>query len=217
MSSSEEMKQYTERFIVFEGGEGSGKTRHSKAAARRLQEEGHEVLWTSEPGSAESEVCTAIRQTILHDATVPRSELLLFLANRAQHIEEVVKPALEAGKIVICDRFSGSTMAYQLGARQLPQPDFIKQMDAYARSNMWPQSIFFLDVPVEEGLSRRMGDGSKEVNRLDKEKVEFHEAVRQHFLQQAEEGEEWQVISTLGSKEENEEKIYQAVKNALGL
>lgn len=213
----EEMKQNTPRFIVFEGGEGSGKTRHSKAAAERLRAEGHDVLWTSEPGSNESAVCTRIRETILHDDTVPRAELLLFLANRAQHIEQVVQPALDAGKIVICDRFSGSTMAYQLGARQLPNPEFIKQMDAYARDNVWPQAIFFLDVPVEEGLQRRLGDDSKEVNRLDKEKVEFHEAVRHHFLKQAEEGDEWQVISTLGPKEENEEKIYQAVKNALGL
>lgn len=212
-----ELKQQREGFIVFEGGEGSGKTRHSKAVAERLRAEGYDVLWTAEPGSKECEVCMAIRTVILNEKTVPRAELLLFLANRAQHIEEVIKPALDAGKIVICDRFSGSTMAYQLGARQLPNGDFIKQMDAYARDYVWPQAIFFLDVPVEEGLQRRMGDGAKEVNKLDKEDIAFHESVRAHYLEQAQEDDEWQVISTLGSKEENEEKIYSAVKKELGL
>ena len=155
------------QFILFEGGEGSGKTGHSQAVAERLKAEGHDVVWTREPGGS-NEVCAKIRETIMMEDVVPRAELLLFLANRAQHVEQVIKPALAEGKIVICDRFSPSTMAYQLSARRLDHPQFIRDMDDYARDGLWPDAIFYLHVPPKEGVKRRLaleGVEGEEVNR----------------------------------------------------
>ncbi len=205
-------------FIVFEGGEGSGKTSHSKAVAARLREAGHDVLHTAEPGG--SEVCMKIRRLILDEQPEPigsRAELLLFLADRAHHVEHVIRPALAAGKIVICDRFSGSTFAYQIGGRELPDPDSIIAMDAYARGGLIPDAVLYLDVSVETGIARRMSDTTAEVNRLDNEKFDFHNRVRDYFLKLSAEQSYWQCISTEGERAENEEKIFASVQKLLDL
>ncbi len=204
-------------FIVFEGGEGSGKSRHSSAVTQRLRDAGHEVIHTHEPGG--STVCEMIRNVLLADseeAVVPRAELLLFVADRAQHVESVIKPALEAGKIVICDRFSGSTFAYQIGGRQLPESDLIIAMDAYARNGVDPDLVLFLDIDPEIGLRRRQDD-DKELNRLDLEELAFHQRVRDYFLQLADTNEQWVVQSTDGPKEANENILYSIVTDRLGL
>lgn len=204
------------RFIVFEGGEGSGKSAHAKVLAERLTSEGHEVVLTREPGG--SEYCQKIRQLILdeHDEKVAaRTELFLFFADRAQHVESVILPALAAGKIVICDRYSGSTFAYQLGGRKLPDAEFVQQMEAYARANCEPELVLYLDVEPETGLQRRNEKGG--VNRLDKETLDFHHRVREYFHQLAQ-NESWCTFSTMeGSKEENAKKVYEAVRERLSL
>jgi len=198
-------------FIVFEGGEGSGKTKHSTIVCEQLKQQGIPVLHTREPGA--TVLGKRIRNVILEDsdtAITPRAELLLFLADRAQHVEEVIAPALAEGKIVICDRFSGSTFAYQLGGRKLEDGETVRQMDAYARKGIKPDLVVYLDVPPQVGIKRKK-DGDDLFNRMDAEAMDFHERVRAYFLQLAKE-EGWLVLSTeSGSREENSQKIYDAL------
>jgi dTMP kinase len=202
--------------IVFEGGEGSGKTSHSLLVAEKLRAQGFDVLHTKEPGG--SEVGMKIRQLILDEQPEPigsRTELLLFLADRAHHVEHVLKPAIAAGKIVICDRFSGSTFAYQIGGRELPEPEMIIAMDAYARDGLKPDLVLFLDIEVEEGLRRRHEEGAAEVNRLDKETIEFHNRVREYFINLFKGDTHAHVWNTAGPKDENERGIYDVVLKEL--
>ncbi|OGY86294.1 MAG: dTMP kinase [Candidatus Kerfeldbacteria bacterium RIFOXYA2_FULL_38_24] len=205
------------KFIVFEGGEGSGKTSHIKFTARSLEKAGFSVLLTREPGG--SPVCQRIREIILDKEpklTSEFAELFLFFADRAQHVAEVILPALQQGKIVLCDRFSGSTFAYQLGGRALPDADFVKKMEQYSRQSLDPDLVVYLDVEVAVGLSRRQVDGG--VDRIDAEKKQFHERVRNYFLQLTAENNNWLKVSTnAGALEENSLKVYQAVKKFLAL
>lgn len=206
----------TGHFIVFEGGEGSGKSRHASALAERLRADGFEVVCTHEPGG--SRIGKMIREVLLSEngeVVVPRAELLLFLADRAQHVESVIRPALMEGKVVICDRFSGSTMAYQVGGRQLPEVDLIEQADAYARNGVEPELVLFLDIDPAVGLKRRH-DGDGDVNRMDDEELQFHQRVYSYFLQLSEQP-HWERISTVGPREENQQRIYETVQQRLGL
>lgn len=204
-------------FIVFEGGEGSGKTKHSTAITERLQQSGKRVLHTREPGA--TTLGKRIRHLILEDSETSisaRAELLLFLADRAQHVEEVIAPALNEGQIVICDRFSGSTFAYQLGGRQLQDANAVRAMDAYARDGITPDLVIYLDIDPKTGIARKQ-DGDELFNRMDAEAFEFHQRVREYFLELAK-NEQWLVLSTQhGTREENSEKIYQAILQRLPL
>lgn len=205
------------RLIVFEGGEGSGKTKHAQLLAERLRAGGHDVVVTHEPGG--TSLGEAIRRMILdvHEhAPVSRAELLLFLADRAQHVETVIRPALEQGSIVICDRFSGSTFAYQLGGRQLPDAEMVKNMDAYARGGIDPDIIFFLDIALDRAFERKR-QGNNEFNRLDNEDRAFHERVIDYFRMLAQEDSQWVTLSTDGPREQNAERIYSTVRERLGL
>lgn len=211
--------QHKGTFIVFEGGEGSGKSHHAQALVYRLQAEGRDVLLTHEPGGTGSEVGKAIREIILRkdgdEQVHARTELLLFLANRAQHVEGVILPALAEGKIVICDRFSGSTFAYQLGGRELPDPEMVKNIDAYARAGLEPDRVVFLDVDPAVGLQRRRSATPEALNRIDTEELAFHERVHNYFVQLASDP-KWVTVSTqTGTIEENQEKVYSVVKDML--
>jgi dTMP kinase len=203
--------------IVFEGGEGSGKTHHSRLLYERLKRDGKRVMRTHEPGA--TALGKKIRHLILEDeetAMTARAELLLFLADRAQHVEEMITPAVQEGSIVICDRFSGSTFAYQLGGRQLTDGKTVELMDAYARQDLCPDIVVYLDVDPKTGIKRKQ-DGDDLFNRMDAEALEFHQRVRTYFLNLAQK-EQWLVISTeSGSKEDNAEKIYQAIQSRLEL
>ncbi|MFC1598003.1 dTMP kinase [Patescibacteria group bacterium] len=205
------------RFIVFEGGEGSGKTRHSKYAVEKLRKAGHDVLLTHEPGG--TEIGKMIRQIILHENDVEvsaRTELFLFLADRAQHIEEVIRPALEQGKLVVCDRFSGSTFAYQFGGRQLPDKDEIFAMDAYARAGIEPELVIYLDIDPKIGIQRKE-ENPKDLNRMDKQELAFHQRVHDYFQQLTQENEDWVGISTDCPKDESAEKVYKTIIERLSL
>jgi len=141
---------------------------------------------------------------------------MLFLADRAQHVEEVIKPALESGKLVIGDRFSGSTFAYQLGGRGLPDAEFIMKMDEYVRDGVKPDLVIYLDVDPETGIQRKK-DGREEMNRMDHEEMEFHSRVRDYFKKLADERENWVEVSSLGTKEETAQKVLATVKERLSL
>ncbi len=168
---------HTGRLISFEGGEGSGKTTQLALLAAHLRKKGHSVLCTREPGG--SPLGDRIRHLIL-DPPIEgsimdsRTEFFLYLASRAQHVQRVVAPALKAGKIVLCDRFTDATIAYQGYGRGLPKKK-IEAMMAFASYGLEPDLTFFLDIAPDAGLSRL--SGRKEVNWMDQETLAFHEAV----------------------------------------
>jgi len=173
------------KFITFEGGDGCGKTTQLKRTVGWLQTQGKDVLHTFEPG--DSPLGQKIRQLLLSGEFVPVAacELLLFLADRAQHVAEVIEPALAAGKWVVCDRYSDSTLAYQLAGRKLHHDETLQQMLTWAEQGCAPDMTFWLDLPVQEAgkrLLKRQQTGGKN-NRLDDEKQAFHQAVYQAFQQ----------------------------------
>jgi len=164
------------RLIAFEGVEGAGKSTQIELISAALRGDGFTVVQTREPGG--TALGAEIRQMVMHSPTTPSplTELLLYLADRAQHLAEVVGPALERGDVVLCDRFSASTLVYQGYARQLGI-DRVRQLDAIVRNDIWPALTVILDCPVEMGLKRARGD-----DRFHREQVEFHQRVRQGFL-----------------------------------
>lgn len=164
--------------IAFEGGEGSGKSTQVELLAETLRTRGHDVLTTREPGG--TEIGKELRQLVMHrdPAPAPITELFIYLADRAEHVETCIKPALRDGKVVITDRFSGSTIAYQQFGRGL-KPDMVRDLDAYSRNGTRPDLTLFLDLPAEEGLARARGS-----DRFHAEDIAFHRKVRDGFIDQ---------------------------------
>ena len=180
-------------FITFEGPEGSGKTSQLPALVDYLEGLGFQVLCTREPGGTAisdqiREVLTSMKNQELH----PRTEILLFLAARAQLVEQVIKPALQAGKIVFCDRYGDSTLAYQGYGHGLDLT-ILRQMLAFATDHLQPDLTLFLDLDVEIGLARKKK--ASEWNRLDAYALAFHKRVREGYHQLiAEEPERWVTV-----------------------
>lgn len=169
-------------FITLEGPEGSGKTSHIPPLVDFLRQRGLTVFPTREPGG--TSIGEQIR-TILHDLKNvemnPRTEILLFQASRSQVIEEVIKPRLAAGEIVLCDRYGDSTMAYQGYGHALFDLDELGWLIHFATGGLVPDLTILLDVDVEVGLQRKNSSG--EWNRLDAYRLEFHQRVRQGYLE----------------------------------
>ncbi len=167
-------------FITIEGGEGSGKSTLIKSLAMHLKLKGAEVFITREPGG--TPFGEAIREILLNpDASFTfgsRAEMLLFLAARIQHIEQVIKPRLEKGITVICDRFNDSTIAYQGGARGLGI-DEVERICKEACQGFEPDYTFILDISPEKAFQRIR----RSKDRLEQEEMDFHHAVRKAFLQ----------------------------------
>lgn len=169
------------RFITFEGPEGSGKTTQLKLLAERLRSDGHEVVETREPGG--TAIGHRIREILLDPASSalrPTAELLLMFASRAQNVDEVILPALAAGKTVLCDRFTDSTLAYQGAARGLGS-EVVYELDRIACRGLVPHLTFIIDIDVDTGLARA------QQTRMEQQPVAFHRAVREAFLQLASE------------------------------
>ena len=178
-------------FIVLEGGEGAGKSSVQRALAAKLQAEGRDVVLTREPGGTPlgEKVRALLLESPLED---PVAELLLFEAARAHLVSRVIRPALERGATVICDRFAASSVAYQGFGRELGR-EIVEVANEVATRALVPDLTILLDVPASEGLARRAGQGAR--NRFDREAVAFHERVRAGFLEMAEEAPEaWRVI-----------------------
>jgi dTMP kinase len=172
------------RLITFEGGEGAGKSTQVRLLAQALESAGHEVLTLREPGS--SAISESIRKILLdtkNSELSHQTELLLYEAARAQLVEEVIRPALMAGKIVLCDRFFDSTTAYQGYARGL-DTDEIKQLNLLATGGIAPDLTIVLDLSPEQGLARAAKTGTPD--RLESENLKFHQKVREGFLAIAE-------------------------------
>lgn len=170
-------------FITFEGGEGAGKTSVLKAVEEELRKEGFDVLSTREPGGIE--IAEKIRGIILnpdHTTMDARTEALLYAAARRQHLVEKVFPALEKGEIVLCDRFVDSSLAYQGYARGLGMEE-VYQINEFAINGRMPDLTLFFDIEPEAGLDRIAVNASREQNRLDLEKLPFHEKVYEAYKQ----------------------------------
>jgi len=165
-------------FIAFEGGEGAGKSTQVRLLAKALKGTGHEVVTTLEPG--DTEIGRQLRQILLGHQTGsidPRTEALLYAADRAEHVAEVVSPALERGAVCITDRYIDSSIAYQ-GAGRILEPDDIEQISRWATGELWPDLTVLLDIDPEVGLTRFSGPA----DRLEVEPLAFHRRVREHFL-----------------------------------
>jgi dTMP kinase len=173
-------------FITLEGPEGSGKSTQIGHLAAALRRAGYKVVATREPGG--TPVAEAIRNVLLlskqKEPIGAKTEALLILAARSQHVTHVIKPALLRGAVVLCDRYSDSTLAYQGFGRGLDR-DWLKQTGAIATDGLQPDLTLLLDLPVTVGLARRCSSSSGQ-NRLDRETVRFHRVVRQGFLRLAE-------------------------------
>jgi dTMP kinase len=164
-------------FVTLEGPEGGGKTTQAGLLVEALERQGREALLCAEPGGGP--IPRAIRALLLDPASAgmtPRAELLLFLAARAQHVEETIRPALDAGRIVVCDRFSDSTLAYQGYAGGLDR-DRVTALNAFATGGLLPDLTLVLDIDAREGLVRQ-----QEWNRMEAKGLQYHERVREGFL-----------------------------------
>ena len=172
-------------FITLEGIEGVGKTTHLAFIADRLQQQGHTVILTREPGG--TRVGEAIREILLHGKDMQidsMAELLLMFAARAQHLQEVVRPALAKDQYVLCDRFTDATYAYQGGGRGLSMAD-IGVLETLVQQQLQPNVTLLFDASVQTGLSRAKKRG--EPDRFEAETVSFFERVRQTYLDRARE------------------------------
>ena len=173
------------RFISFEGGEGAGKSTHIAALAENLRQRGHDVLVTREPGGTTG--AEAIRNLIVTgagDRWSAEAELLLLLAARRDHVERVIEPALAQGRLVLCDRFSDSTVAYQGAARGLGV-ERVASLDAeWGAGGLKPDLTLLLDLDVKVGLARTTGRAGDET-RFEGLDLDFHETLRQAFLTRA--------------------------------
>jgi dTMP kinase len=197
-------------FISFEGIEGSGKSKHINQLFAELKKGGLPVILTREPGG--TRIGEKIRNLILDPALTgiePSAELLLYLAARAQHVHEVILPALGENKIVLCDRFHDSTYAYQGGGRGLDLR-IIEPMILTLFQHLKPDLTLLLDLPPKEALERiRQREG---LNRIDAENLAFHETVRSNYLMLvSREPDRFRVINSVAEYSEVHNEILQAV------
>ena len=178
-----EEETYTGKLFTFEGPEGSGKSTQIALLAEELMGMGHEVVVTREPGG--TTIGEEIRHLLIHsngnNAMTPEAELLLFAASRAQLVREVMVPALEAGKIVLCDRFLDSTTVYQGAARSIAS-DPVSYINQFAVGPVTPHLTFILDVPAEESMRRVKRRRSDLPDRMEQENIDFYKKVREGYL-----------------------------------
>jgi dTMP kinase len=189
LSLKSQQDQARGRFVTFEGIDGSGKTTQIRLIAQWLRERGTSVVETVEPGG--TAIGRQIRKILLDPASAEihaRTELLLYFASRAQNVEQVIRPALAAGSIVLCDRFTDSTLVYQGCGRGL-DISVLHELDRIACQGLKPDATFLIDIDLETSLERarrrneRMGPSE---SRIDDEEIAFHDRVRQGYLALAE-------------------------------
>jgi dTMP kinase len=208
-------------FIVLEGPDGSGKSTQAELLFEKLSDDGYSCVRTEEPGGTfEGE---KIRDLLLNPDfnLCPKSELFLFLADRAEHVDRIIKPGLSEGKIVICSRYLYSTLVYQGFARQIMEIDFLKKINMFAVNNIEPDLVFFLDIIPEKGLSKARENSSlkykfRNGDRIEMEGIEFQQRVREGYLQLASEYSSiFTIVKGGRSREEINNDIYILTKRRL--
>ena len=206
------------KFITFEGIDGSGKSTQLRMLASDLRVKGFEVLTTMEPGG--TPLGRRLRESFLEteETVAPIAELLLFAADRAQHVELLVKPALEAGKIVISDRFADATFAYQGAGRGFPETT-VNQVIKIATGGLKPDLTLFFDVAIEKALMRTdsRDEAGEKKNRMDLESTEFYSRVRGAYLKIAEkEKKRFKIINGNFSVAEVHAQVLEIISKFLG-
>lgn len=203
-------------FVTIEGPEGSGKSSVTKEVVKLLEKDGEQVVLTREPGG--TPIAEQIREVILNKentAMDPVTEALLYAAARRQHLKEKVWPLSKEGKIIISDRFLDSSLAYQGGARGLGI-DYILEMNQFATEGYYPELTLLFDIDPRIGLARIAANKGREVNRLDLEKIDFHDSVRQTFLSLAKRfPKRFVVLDASKPFDEVVQDAYHAIKNKL--
>jgi len=196
------------KFITFEGSEGCGKSTQSRMLYDYLKSEGKKVIYLREPGA--TKVSEKIRDILLdakNDLMLPECEMLLYMAARSQIVGEIIKPRLEKGFIVICDRFLDSTIAYQ-GYGLGMDVGFIKRVGEFATLNLKPNLTIFLDLPVSSGLVHRNGNK----DRIEKRSLAYHLRVRKGYLSLAhQEAKRIKIVKVEKSKELTQSKVRELV------
>jgi dTMP kinase len=206
------------KFITFEGIDGSGKSTQLRMLASDLRVRGLNVLPTCEPGG--TPLGRRLREAFLEteENVAPLAELLLFAADRAQHVDFLVKPALDEGKIVLSDRYADATVAYQGAGRGFPET-IVNQIIELATGGLKPDLTLFFDLPIEQALQRtnsRSSSGGESKNRMDRETTEFYERVRGSYLTVArDEPERFRVVDASGSTDEIKTKVLEIVSEFL--
>ena len=205
------------KFITFEGIDGSGKSTQLRMLANELRIRGFNVLPTMEPGG--TPLGRRLREAFLEteETVAPLAELLLFAADRAQHVNFLVKPAVAEGKIVVSDRFADATFAYQGAGRGFPET-IVNQVIELATGGLKPDLTLFFDLPVQIALTRTAlrNDAGEQKNRMDKENTAFYERVRESYLQiAANEPERFRVIDAEGSTSEIQTRVVEIVAEFL--
>jgi dTMP kinase len=202
-------------FITLEGPEGSGKSSHITPLADALRQAEYQVLITREPGG--TPIGDEIRDTLLNlknTAMHPTTEILLFQASRAQHVFELIFPAMQEGKVVLCDRFADSTMAYQGYGHQTDLRE-LAQIIHFATGGLQPDLTLLLDVDIEIGLKRRSSDQDN-WNRLDAKEKAFHQRVRAGYLEMAAaQPERWVTVNAGQPLEQVQQILIQVVLDRL--
>ncbi len=202
-------------FITLEGPEGGGKSTQAKRLVDHLQAQGHEVLFTREPGG--TEIGDQIRKVIMslaNKSMSPEAEFLLFSASRAQVVRELIEPQLERGGFVVCDRFYDSSLAYQGYGHELDL-ELLRTITGFVSGGLVPDLTFLLDLTSELGLERRKQDGRW--NRLDDYDLAFHERVREGYHRLAElDPDRWVQIDAAQTEDQIQEQIRGAVAKSLG-
>ncbi len=204
-------------FITFEGPEGCGKTTQVRFLAAYLRSLGHDVLTTREPGGTPiGDRVRAVLLDPLHTEMLPTTEFLLFSAQRAQHVGQVIRPHLERGGIVLCDRYADSSLAYQGYGHQLDLGVMACITD-FATGGLLPDLTFYLDVPVALGLQRKAGGRGDAWNRMERKEIEYHQRVRAGYLAMAREDEaRWSVVDATADVERDRDAICERVLTRLG-
>lgn len=203
-------------FITFEGPEGSGKTTQIAQLTAWLEEQGYDVLATREPGgTAIGDRVRALLLDVAHHEMHATTEVLLFSAARAQHVNQVIRPHLARDGVVLCDRYADSTLAYQGYGRQLDLPT-LRLITTFATGNLWPDLTIYLDLPVELGLQRKRAGTGDSWNRMEQQELEFHARVRAGYLEMAQaEPLRWLVIDAARSIAETGATIVQRMRALL--
>jgi dTMP kinase len=203
-------------FITFEGGEGSGKSTQAEILTNRLRLQGVRVVATREPGGTRiGEQVRSITHSQENIDLNPKAEAYLMAASRAQHVAEVIYPAIQAGMVVICDRFVDSSIAYQGYGRELG-PDIVAGLNDFAVNGARPDMTILLDIDPEIGAARRNGSGKKD--RLDLQEAEFYLRVRQGYLELAKKfPERYVVINAAGGMEKVAGQIWAVISKKFNL